>query len=293
MGDEMDSYRLGVGCPMWANRDWVGRYLPADTPAGEELAAYSSVCNAVEGNTTFYAVPSLAAVERWVEQTPDRFRFAFKVPRPITHNRRLRDAGPELDPFIRRLDPLAGRLGPVCIQLPASFGPESLPVLRDFLAGLTVDLRWSVEVRHLRFHAGGDAERELNDLLHENGANRVMLDTRALFDGPRETSEEIETTDRKPNLPVRAVATSTEPVVRFIGQTDEESNPPYWEPWIDRVVRWLDKGLSPLVFLHTPDNAVSPSLARRFHAAVRTRLPDLAELPEPLPVAASPSLFDD
>ena len=278
---------------MWANRDWVGTHLPADTPAGEELAAYSRMCNAVEGNTTFYAVPTLTAVERWVEQTPEQFRFAFKLPRTITHDRRLRDATPELELFLGRLEPLAGRLGPVCIQLPASFGPDSLAVLSDFLAALSSDVRWSVEVRHLRFHAGGDAERALNDLLHEHGVNRVILDTRALFAGPRRTPEEIETWDRKPRLPVRAVATSTEPVVRFIGQTDEDANPSFWEPWIDRVVRWVDKGLSPLVFLHTPDNAVAPSLARRFHAAVRVIRPELAELPEPLPVALPRSLFGD
>ena len=49
---------LGVGCPMWANREWVGSHLPADTAPGDELAAYAGVCNAVEGNTTFYGLPS-------------------------------------------------------------------------------------------------------------------------------------------------------------------------------------------------------------------------------------------
>ncbi|MDG2112711.1 MAG: DUF72 domain-containing protein, partial [Actinomycetota bacterium] len=59
---------LRVGCPMWVNRDWVGRQFPADTPRGRELAAYSRWCTAVEGNTTFYAVPGEAAVARWAEQ---------------------------------------------------------------------------------------------------------------------------------------------------------------------------------------------------------------------------------
>ena len=47
---------------MWANRDWVGRSLPADTPAGRELDAYARVVNAVEGNTTFYATPDTATI---------------------------------------------------------------------------------------------------------------------------------------------------------------------------------------------------------------------------------------
>jgi hypothetical protein len=38
------------------------------------------------------------------------------------------------------------------------------------------------------------------------------------------------------------------------------------------------------VFVHTPDNVDSPLLAREFHAWVRAELPDVAPLPEPLPV---------
>ena len=98
--------------------------------------------------------------------------------------------------------------------------------------------------------------------------------------------------DRKPRLAVRAVATATEPVVRFVGQTAESANPPYWEPWVDRIVRWLGLGLRPLVFLHTPDNLVAPALARRFHADVAKLVPDLAQLPEPRPLSATPELFE-
>ena len=46
---------LFVGAPMWANRAWVGRYLPRETRTGTELGPYSRLLNAVEGNTTFYA----------------------------------------------------------------------------------------------------------------------------------------------------------------------------------------------------------------------------------------------
>ena len=81
---------------MWANRDWVGRSLPADTPAGRELDAYARVVNAVEGNTTFYATPDAATIDRWCAATPPGFRFVFKLPREITHDRRLRNSTAEL-----------------------------------------------------------------------------------------------------------------------------------------------------------------------------------------------------
>ena len=54
--------------------------------------------------------------------------------------------------------------------------------------------------------------------------------------------------------------------------------------WVDVVVDWLREGRSPTVFIHTPDNADAPMLARRFHEEIRARLPQLDPLPRPVPV---------
>lgn len=274
---------------MWANRDWVGRSLPADTPAGRELDAYARVVNAVEGNTTFYATPDAATIDRWRAATPPGFRFIFKLPREITHDRRLRNSTSELRAFLDRIEPLGDRLGPLMIQLPASFAPGDLPVLAAFLDTVPASFAWSVEVRHLAFHAGGDAERPLNDLLHQRAVDRVVLDSRPVFDGPCETPEEIDAWEKKPRVPVRAVATGEQPIVRFIGQTDADANPPYWSKWVDTVVRWLDQGRRPIVFLHTPDNLVSLELCRRFHAEVVDRS-DEPNLPPAPPVSIQDGL---
>ena len=266
---------------MWANRDWVGRWLPHDTPVGRELEAYSRVCNAVEGNTTFYATPDTATVARWRDATEPGFRFVFKLPREITHDRRLRDVAEPLTTFLERLEPLRERLGPIMVQLPATFGPSDLDVLAAFLTHAPRNVRWAVEVRHLAFHAGGDAERPLNDLLHHHDVDRVIFDSRPVFAGPCQTPEEQDAWQKKPRLPVRPVATGTEPIVRFIGQTAAEANPPFWAKWVEVVARWIEQGRDPIVFLHTPDNLVAPDLCRRFHAEVASRvgLPPLPNAP--------------
>lgn len=276
---------------MWANRDWIGRTLPRSLPTGDELGAYARLCTAVEGNTTFYAVPPAASVERWSEQAPAEFRFVCKLPRTITHERRLRDVAHLVDEFCRRMEPLGDRLGPTSVQLPPSLGPDDLPVLEEFLRSLPSAFRWGVEPRHHGFAATGSGEAAFDALLRDLGIDRIIIDTRAVFAGPRETPAEIEAFERKPRLKVRPVATAAQPVVRFIGQTDPEANPEFWAPWIDHVVRWLDDGLEPIVFLHTPDNLDAPLLARRFHDDVRARVPDLAPLPEPLPIDPQLDLF--
>ncbi len=276
---------------MWANRDWVGRTLPRSLPTGDELAAYARLCTAVEGNTTFYAVPPAASVERWAEQAPPEFRFVCKLPRTITHDRRLRGVSHLVDEFCTRMEPLGDRLGPTSVQLPPTLGPVDLPVLDGFLRSLPSAFRWGVEPRHPGFAATGAGEAALDALLRDLSIDRIIIDTRAVFAGPRETPAEIEAFERKPRLKVRPVATADQPVVRFIGQTDPDANPEFWAPWVDHVVRWLDDGLEPIVFLHTPDNLDAPVLARRFHDEVRARVPHLAPLPDPLPIDPQLDLF--
>ena len=275
---------------MWTNRLWPGVHIPDSTPAGAELRAYGRVVNAVEGNTTFYATPDAATVEKWRESVAADFRFMFKLPREVTHDRKLRDASEPVHDFLRRMAPMGELMRPTSIQLPAAFGPRDLGVLQRFLEDHPLETGWAVEVRHPDFF-GTDDDRRLNDLLHSHGADRIVLDSRAVFAGPAQTPEELEAFENKPRLPVRAVATGQHPVVRFIGQTAEEANPPFWEPWVPTVARWLHDGREPLIFLHTPDNGAAPSMARRFHAEVAALVPDLQPLPEP-PPARTAGLFD-
>ncbi|MEZ5248651.1 MAG: hypothetical protein R2713_05345 [Ilumatobacteraceae bacterium] len=65
------------------------------------------------------------------------------------------------------------------------------------------------------------------------------------------------------------------------------------QEWQPIVADWLHEGRTPTFFVHTPDNADSPGLARTFHAEVGLLVPELAPLPDPLPlvVAEQGSLF--
>lgn len=280
---------------MWTHPQWGGRHVSAEATKRSALAAYASMCTAVEGNTTFYATPKVETVERWADDAPDGFHFCFKLPREITHVRRLVEADEPIADFLERLAPLGKHLGPVQIQLPASWAPDELPRLAALLPRLSLSesLRWAVEVRHPDFFAGGPHERPLNDLLAQHGVDRITLDSRALFAGPASTPEEVDAWQKKPRLPVRPVATSQTPIVRLIGQNATEANWPFWERWVERVAGWISEGRTPYVFTHTPDNADAPLLARELHARVAKHLGDLAPLPVPPPPITQVGLFDD
>ncbi|MFI7612823.1 DUF72 domain-containing protein [Nonomuraea terrae] len=274
--------RLHVGCAMWTHARWQGRFLPARLPPGDRLRAYASWCDAVEGNTTFYATPSRETVESWARQTPADFRFVVKLPKPITHEHRLIGAEDELRAFLDAMEPLGPRHHALWVQLPGSFSPADVGALAAFLRRLPRGHRYAVEVRHPAFFAEERAERLLERVLAGAGAEWVPFDTTVLFRSPPTSDAERDAWTKKPRVPRRARALTGHPIVRYLGRDAEERTVRGWRPWVDTVVEWLREGRSPTVFVHTPDNADAPALARRFHDEVRARLPELAPLPEPV-----------
>src|SRR6187399_2048068 len=121
--------RLHVGCAMWTHKAWQGRFLAHPLPPQERLRAYAGWCNAVEGNTTFYATPARDTVASWAQQTDPDFRIVAKLPKRVTHERRLAGAGADVRAFLDAIEPLGPRAHAVWIQLPGSFTPDDLPVL--------------------------------------------------------------------------------------------------------------------------------------------------------------------
>ncbi|MFI7428800.1 DUF72 domain-containing protein [Micromonospora sp. NPDC049836] len=269
---------------MWTHRSWSGRFLPHPLPAHERLRAYAGWCTAVEGNTTFYATPTRETVASWAGQTDPDFRFVLKLPRTVTHERRLAGAGEDLREFLAAIEPLGSRTHALWIQLPGSFGPGDVPALTRFLRGLPTAHRYAVELRHPAFFTDPRAARTVEEALGPVGAEWIPFDTTAFFRTPPTSDAEREAWTRKPRTALRTRALTDRPIVRYLGRDDPARTVEGWQPWLDVVTGWLREGRCPTVFVHTPDNADAPELARRFHAEVRARLPEVAPLPEPAPV---------
>ncbi len=273
--------RLHVGCAMWSHKAWTGRFLPQSLPAKERLRAYAGWCNAVEGNTTFYATPARDTVATWARQTGPGFRFVVKLPKVVTHERRFTGVEAEMRAFLDALEPL-GERAVLWTQLPASFGPQEVDALGRFLRRLPAGRRRAVEVRHPGFFtdAGSTAllERTLAD------AEWVPFDTTVFFRRPQASAAAQDAWYKKPRLPRRTRALTDRPIVRYLGRDSAEETVEGWRPWTGVVAGWLREGRSPTVFVHTPDNDDAPALARRFHDDVRALVPDLEPLPEPAPV---------
>ncbi|QLL14581.1 DUF72 domain-containing protein [Pseudomonas chlororaphis] len=267
-----------LGCPSWSENAWREYLYPESARPTDFLGLYCQVFNAVEGNTTFYASPAEATVQRWAQTMPEHFRFTAKFPGDISHGGDLREQLGAAESFLQLLSPLGERVSPLWLQLPASFTPQRLAELAGFIDGLERPL--AVEVRHRDFFAKGDAERMLNRLLLDRGVERICLDPRALFSCTSSEPSVLHAQSKKPKVPPRPAAFTQFPQVRFIGHPQLEANDPFLVPWIDKVAGWIEEGRTPYIFLHTADNRLAAELARRFHARLMQRLPGLPALPE-------------
>jgi uncharacterized protein YecE (DUF72 family) len=265
---------------MWTHKAWHGRFLPPSLPAKERLRAYASWCNAVEGNTTFYATPARDTVQTWAQQTDPGFRFMVKLPKVVTHEKRLVGVEAEMRAFLNAIEPL-GERAVLWTQLPSSFGPSDVDALGRFLRRLPADRRRAVEVRHPAFFTD---TAPLESALAGAGAEWVPFDTTVFFQRPPTSEAERDAWGKKPRLPRRTRALTDRPVVRYLGRDSVKETVQGWQPWTAVVAGWLREGRSPTVFLHTPDNVDAPALARRFHDDVRALVPGLDALPEPEPV---------
>lgn len=147
----MTELLLGTGG--FSNEDWVGIFYPPDLKKNQWLGFYAQHFNAVEVNSTFYAVPAQKTFESMLERSDGRLVFAVKLHRSFTH-----DVGkPEMADaqaakrFLFTVDPVraAGKLGPLLAQFPYSFKNTSdarahLANLAEWFQGLDV----AVEFRH-------------------------------------------------------------------------------------------------------------------------------------------------
>ena len=243
-----------IGLPQWQHAAWHKIGL-------KDLADYSQYFNCVEGNTTFYALPKQELSRRWRDMTDDDFRFCFKFPSAISHQAALAHCDTHLQDFFSSLSPVHSRIGQFWLQLPAAFFPQHLPRLWQFLDSLPKEFTYGVEVRHTDFFAKGDAERALNRGLYERKINRVILDSRPVHHASPHTPAVRDAQQKKPKLPVHAVLTAENPLVRFVGGDVLDDNRRWLDQWGNKLTEW-GSTTTPYLFVHTPDCTDAPQQAR-------------------------------
>ncbi|MEC4719054.1 DUF72 domain-containing protein [Noviherbaspirillum sp. CPCC 100848] len=158
-----------IGCAGWSLSSAVAGHFPEE---GSHLERYARVLPAVEINTSFYRPHRPITYARWRDSVPEDFRFSAKVPKAITHEARLQDAGELLERFIGEVRHLEHKLGCLLVQLPPSLRFDA-PVARQFFQQLNrlTDVDVVCEPRHATWFTPAAA-----DMLHGRNVAYVQAD---------------------------------------------------------------------------------------------------------------------
>jgi uncharacterized protein YecE (DUF72 family) len=123
--------RHRIGTAGWALPAAVQSQFPE---GGTALERYARVFPCVEITSTFYRPHRRATLERWAASVPDDFRFALKLPRTVTHERRLVDVADLLNDFLAWTSGLGAKRDVLLVQLPPSLGFEAATAEQFFSA---------------------------------------------------------------------------------------------------------------------------------------------------------------
>ena len=193
--------RIVVGTSSWADPGFVEEWYPPDLPARERLSWYAERFDAVEVNSTFYAVPSPRTVKRWAQETPDDFTFDVKLHRLLSrHSADLRSLPPALredattnargrveltaaleaalaDEIVQAVAPLRDKLATFLLQLSPAFEPRKheLDELAALVARLNTTAPVAIELRN-RFWVTERRREETLRWFEEHDAAYVCID---------------------------------------------------------------------------------------------------------------------
>ena len=160
--------QVRIGTAGWA----IGRAAgPSFPPEGSSLERYAALFAATEINSSFHRPHRSATWERWRDSVPDDFRFSVKVPKTISHERKLVECSELVADFLAQATMLGGKLAILLLQLPPklAFDGAAARVLLDQLGRAGTPI--AVEPRHASWF-----EAEAEALLHELRIARVAAD---------------------------------------------------------------------------------------------------------------------
>ena len=176
-----------LGTSSFTASGWAGSFYPKGMRPADYLAFYSERFHTVEIDSTFYACPSPQTVSNWAARTPERFIFAVKVPQVITHEKTLVNCNAELAEFLKAMDLLGNKPGPIVFQFPFFNGSifqdrhEFLDRLVPFLAKLPAGYKFAIEIRNRNW-----LDAEFAELLRDRKI-ALVLQHRSWMPSPSES----------------------------------------------------------------------------------------------------------
>ncbi|HVF94269.1 MAG TPA: DUF72 domain-containing protein [Sphingomonas sp.] len=157
-----------IGTAGWTIPAAVRDRFPAE---GSSLERYAGLLGAAEINSSFHRPHRTSTYARWAASVPADFGFSVKLPKTITHQRRLVDVDDLLGAFADECAGLGEKLRVILVQLPPSLAFDA--GFDRFFAALAARIPAAIacEPRHASWF-----EPALDDWLAERRIARVAAD---------------------------------------------------------------------------------------------------------------------
>src|SRR5438132_8169746 len=167
-----------LGTSAFTANGWQGSFYPPGMKSRDLLFYYATQFATVEVDSTFYGCPSTSMVNNWAARTAEDFIFFVKIPQVISHEKALVDCDSEFEEFVKTMDILGPKLGPMVFQFPTfdrwKFPKQEnfLAVLEPFLKKLPTDHKFVVEIRNKTW-----LDARFVDVLREHNVALALTDT--------------------------------------------------------------------------------------------------------------------
>ena len=258
---------LRIGTSGWHYASWWGPFFPSEVKKKDALRFYASRFTTTELNAPFYRTPTLEAVQGWLDQTPDDFRFAWKASKFITHWKRLSErCHNSLELMESRLAGLRHKVGPILFQLPPRMTADR-ERLAAFLGMLSPRRRYTFEFRHPSWY-----EPAILDLLREHDV-ALCLSDHADAPAPWEVTASF--------VYIRGHG----PSGRYHGSYGDE----ILQAWARDIARWRNEGRGVYCYFDNDIKSAAPADAERLIGLVAPERPALKASPPPRARRAKPT----
>jgi uncharacterized protein YecE (DUF72 family) len=183
---------IRLGTSAFTAAGWEGSFYPAGMKPADFLGYYATKFDTVEVDSTFYRTPAISTVKGWYAKTPPGFLFAAKVPQIITHEKMLADCDEDFQLFLKAMDCLGEKLGPLLLQF-GYFNRNAFAGVDDFLARLVPFLkkipsgyRFALEIRNKHWLVPA-----FLDVLRERNIALALID-QSWMPGPKQLFERLD-----------------------------------------------------------------------------------------------------
>ena len=246
-----------LGTQGWSYADWAGVMYDAAARPDTYLRSYAQEFGSVEVDSTFYGTPAADRVRKWAATVPAGFTFSCKLPREITHERRMLGVKGLVAEFYDAMRAFGPKLGCVLVQFEASYARAEESVFRDALDAFPRDVATAFEFRDPAWYAP-----DIQSMLEERGHALAVTDAPFV---PRDVMADVLRRTTVPFAYVRLIGAHDALDVFDEVRIDRTSEIAWWAAAIGEAMPGLQRVFG---YVNNHYQGHSPATVRALYAAL-------------------------